>query len=145
MLKAVLTILFCTVAAAGVAAQEKFLCLGSKATGFRLEGKTWVPTVFKVDEDKFLVQPIPREELFGRTYDYEVRKLGQSQRMMTCERGEFNKKPSSRIICGGLGHGMIFDTNSLRYQELYGFGYLEGEDKPGNTPSFTIGTCTRIN
>jgi hypothetical protein len=39
---------------------------------------------------------------------------------------------------------MLIDTTALRYQELYGLGFIDGEDKPGNTPFLTIGKCTRL-
>lgn len=130
---------------ANVLAGESFVCLGEKATGFHWNGSDWAIANFKVSEDKFLVKETPPSELFGTTYNYEVRRFGADKRLFRCERFKIGKSYSSRIRCGGLGSGMLIDVKSMRFQEVYGFGYIDGKDQPGNTPSITIGKCSRLN
>jgi len=63
-----------------VLAQEQFICLGNKATGFKWDGKNWVVSRFNGDEDKFLVQEITPKELSGETVNFEAKKRGESKR-----------------------------------------------------------------
>ncbi|MEE1611860.1 hypothetical protein [Microvirga sp. CF3016] len=123
---------------------EQYLCIGEKATGFNWNGSAWVQATFKVDNDKFLIQETEPTELLGKTFNVEVKRFGSDRVLHQCERGEYSGKKSNRIICGGLGYGMLIDAKSLRYQEFYGIGYIDGKDEPGNTPSLTLGTCTRL-
>lgn len=75
----------------------------------------------------------------GETFTFEVKQFGKDAPLFRCTRpGNGN-----RIVCGGLGTGMLIDMGTMRYQELYGFGYINGVDKDANTPSLTIGTCAR--
>jgi hypothetical protein len=128
-----------------VLAQEQFLCLGDKATGFRWDGRSWVTTDFTVGQDKFLVQEVAPKEYGFKVYNYVVKKFGSDEITHHCDRSKMGDgKMGARILCGGLGYGMLIDVVSMRYQEVYGLGYIDGKDAPGNTPSFTIGTCTRL-
>jgi hypothetical protein len=121
-------------------AQEQFLCVGTKATGFEWSGKDWVQRNFKVDDDKWLVQEVKPRELRGESFNYEASKLGENRGGVACQR----QKGSSRILCGGLAHGILIDVETMRYHEVYGFGYIDGQDRDGNTPAITLGKCTRI-
>jgi hypothetical protein len=38
---------------------------------------------------------------------------------------------------------MLIDLKALKFQELYGIGYLDG-DPEKNTPNLTIGTCAKL-
>jgi hypothetical protein len=132
--------------APGVAlAQEQYICIGEKATGFKWNGTEWTPTTFNVDDDKFLVQEISPlklgEQPVKLPYAFEVKRFGKNEIYLTCE--HFKLGNLSRLYCGGVVNGMIIDTNSLRYQEFYGVGYLDGTDNKG-TPNVTIGKCSRV-
>lgn len=125
-------------------AQEQFICLGEKATGFKWNGKDWAIANFTVNDDKFLVQEVSPRELLGKTFTFEVKRFGRNDIHFQCERYKTPTYTSTRIICGGLGYGMLIDTQSLRFQEIYSMGYIDGKDDDANTPSITIGTCSRI-
>lgn len=129
----------------GAAALEQYLCIGEKANGFRWNGTEWIHSTFKTDADKFLVYEVKPYELLDKIFTFEVKRFGSDKVVQSCERYKTETYVGTRIICGGLGHGMLIDTKSLRYQEVYGLGYIEGKDTDGNTPSLTIGTCTRLN
>ncbi len=36
------------------------------------------------------------------------------------------------------------DLDNLRYQEIYGYGYVDGMDRPTDTPSIAIGKCVKV-
>ena len=58
-MRRVLMIVF-ALASAGVAqAQEQFLCIGTKATGFRWDGREWTNATFTVEKEKFAGQDVP--------------------------------------------------------------------------------------
>jgi len=127
-------------------ALEKYICIGDQAVGFRLLNGRWSNAVFNVNDDRLMVMEIPpKKSIFGdATINFVVRKFGSDRNLHECSRQTFDGKPTTRIVCGGLGFGFLMDTKSLRYQDFYGLGYLDGEDRPGNTPSLTIGKCTRV-
>jgi hypothetical protein len=118
--------------------------LGEQSTGFKWDGQRWTSTKFTAENDKFVVQQVPERNLMGEIVNFEVTMFGETVPRHRCFRSSYDGKPSQIIICGGLGWGFQMNTKSLRYQEFYGIGYLDGEDKPGNTPSLTIGRCSRI-
>ena len=124
-------------------AEERYLCVAEKGTGFKWDGKSWVTTVFDVATDKFLVQRVPRETVLGVVWNFEVKRLGSDEIFFSCF-GPDETNKGDRIICGGLLRGMLIDTKTLRYHELYGLGYIDGQDAEGNTPSLTLGTCSRL-
>ena len=123
-------------------AEEQLICVGDKATGFKWTGRSWAEASFHVSKDKFLVQEIAPIEMLGATYTFKVQKFGEKVPTIHCTR--HGEPKNWRLICGGLGYGMMIDSKSMRFQEVYGLGYIDGEDAPGNTPSLTIGTCVRL-
>jgi hypothetical protein len=135
--------LFCDLASAEPL--EQYICIGEQATGFNWDGKRWVSASFNTANEKFLVQEIqPERDVLGDEYNVVVKKFGENRNMHTCKRETFRGTKVPQFVCGGLGYGMVINTKSLRYQEYYGLGYVDGDDKPGNTPSITIGRCTRL-
>lgn len=128
-------------------AQEQYICIGEKATGFKWDEsrKSWEIVRFNARGDKFLVQRINPTKILGKTYNFEVREFGRKDVRHRCERFETMTYEHPLINCGGIGFGMWINTETLRYQEVYGLGYIDGKDDTGNTPSLTIGTCTRVN
>src|SRR5262249_50270566 len=107
---------------------EQLLCIGEQSAGFRWDGKSWVATIFSVEKDKFLVQETePTKGLFGKLYSYEMRRFGSNELPTSCERPKSDTGMSSRIVCGGLGYGMLVDVELMRFQEVYGLGYINGQ------------------
>lgn len=123
---------------------QQFLCLGDKSTGFKWNGTEWAITKFSTKDDRFILQEKQKPLVWqGRTFTYEVKRFGDRQAgELLCEANETSG--NLRLICGGLGSGILFDSGSMRFHELYGLGYVDGKDAPGNTPALTIGTCTRL-
>ncbi|QKC83461.1 hypothetical protein EB232_19240 [Mesorhizobium sp. NZP2077] len=46
------------------------------------------------------------------------------------------------LVCGGLGFGFVFNEATLRFQQFYGFGFIDGDS--AETPAITIGKCSSI-
>ena len=133
---AIATILLAVTTAAY--AQEQFVCIGTKSTGFRWDGRQWSPSGFKVDGEMYMVQEI-KEETFGdRVVNFKINKFGESI-SYDCHR----PKEGFRILCGGVAIGTVIDTKRLRFIRHYLYGYLDG-DTEGDTPFILIGTCTRM-
>jgi len=120
-------------------AEERYFCTGEKAVGFRLDGGDWKNSTFNTDGDRYVIERMPpRVELGGETFTWSVKRMGTRFNSFDCEdMGE------TRILCGGLGAGFVFNPMTLRYLEFYGIGYVDG-DEPGNTPNITLGTCVLL-
>lgn len=117
------------------ASASQFFCAATHSTGFRLNDGKWRSVDFNIEPMRYVIAPDGAE--------YTVTKLGQQFPFHRCQ----NTMPAGQqihLICGGLGYGWLFSERTLRFQEYYGIGYIDGEDKGGNTPSITIGTCSRI-
>lgn len=127
------------------AAMEKYICVGDKSTGFRWDGKAWGMAKFNVSTDRYLIEEIKPETVFSQTFNFHVKKFGSDKIEHRCERATMgNGEKWPVIVCGGLGYGLMMNTTTLRYQETYGLGYVDGTDDENNTPSMTIGTCTKL-
>jgi hypothetical protein len=119
--------------------ETRFLCVGDLSTGFVLELGNWRTGNFNAGEEKLLVSPATPEQSKGGRFSYTVTRIGQDGPIHYCE------KPivEGIIVCSGMRTSFIIDTAILRYQEYYGIGYVHG-DLPGNTPSISIGKCSKI-
>jgi hypothetical protein len=121
------------------ASETSYLCIGDLSTGFALESGIWKTVNFSVSDAKLIVKPASIEESRGGEYQYTVTRIGQDTPFHFCE------KPlvEGVIVCSGRRTSFVLDTANLRYQEYYGIGYVHG-DLPGNTPSITIGKCSKF-
>jgi hypothetical protein len=128
------------------AEMEQYLCVADQSTGFKWEGNRWVSQSFNVQNDRFVFQEVPERKGLVSSDDvnFIVKRLGSADELFQCSRFVSKTFKGNRVVCGGLGYGMVMDTKSLRYQEFYGMGFIEGTDQPGNTPNITIGKCTRL-
>jgi hypothetical protein len=122
-------------------AQEQYICIEEKSTGFSWNGSEWSISTFAVTKEAFLLQQIPPLKIGDETHTFEVRRFGENYAYYYCRHAK--GEGYSRIICGGLMEGMVIDTMSLRYHELYAFGYTHGIDNSSNTPSLKLGKCAR--
>ena len=124
-------------------AQENLLCLGEKSTGFHWNGSSWDATTFNVTDARYVVKPVAEYEYVdGNKVNYEITRLGESFSAHKCFRGMYNGAAVDQIACGGLGFGFIVNFKTLRFQEVYTLGFVDGSDAGGNTPSLTIGRCS---
>jgi hypothetical protein len=114
------------------AAGTSYLCIPDMATGFKLENGKWDFARFDVSKDKYLVQQEFEAE------SYKVVEIGSANPNHTgC------LFSGSTMVCGDLYMGFIFNSDVLRYQRTYGFGYVNG-DSVDNTPLVEIGRCSKI-
>lgn len=119
---------------------ETYLCTADLSTGFRFDQGQWNIARFKTNSDRFIVYSIDS----GQT-KYEVKRVGSDKIQHKCERPWLSDRVHShRIICGGQGIGFMLDLLTLRFQSIYGIGFIGGEDGPDDTPALTIGKCSTI-
>lgn len=110
---------------------ENYLCIGDLSTGFFWNGSEWQQTYFNVKADQFVVA------IDGLTVT--VTRVGRSAPTHTCELAVAGIEQAA---CGGLGYGFVVNFRTLRFQDYYGLGYVNGGDSADNTPSLTIGRCS---
>jgi hypothetical protein len=134
------TLVLLSAASAANAASETLLCVADMSTGFAMEGKEWVTARFTVKDLRFVVKPVTPYEYLGKEVNYEVTKMGESYPSHRCNRGD----GAEQMSCGGLGWGFTVNFRTLRYQDYYGIGYVDGRDNGDNTPSVTIGKCVQL-
>jgi uncharacterized protein YerC len=121
--------------------QETLICLADLSTGFQFKNGNWTIANFTTGNDRFIVKPLTQQERLIQPFNYIVTRIGESTATHEC-----NRRPdSSQMICGGLGIGMIVNFTTLRFQEIYGLGFIDGNDRPGgDTPAMTIGKCSKV-
>ncbi|PWJ87390.1 hypothetical protein C8D77_117106 [Mesorhizobium loti] len=115
----------------------QFFCAADLSTGFKFTGTGWLSTNFIVTDMRFTIAPADSS---GSTYT--VTKLGEAYPTHRCT----NDLPPGgpiHLLCGGLGSGFVFNEATLRFQETYGFGFIDG-DSTQDTPAITIGKCSSI-
>ena len=68
----------------GAATADQYLCIGEKATGFSYDKTAgdWIPTIFEVDNEKFIVKPSKEEG-----YKYDVVRHGTDFPVSRCKEG----------------------------------------------------------
>lgn len=120
--------------------RDGYLCIPSYSTGFiyRKSGK-WVPTNFDISGDKYL--------LTKKETGWVWNKVGQKWfTAVNCE-----DRGKGYLKCDGLlnpTHMTEIRMNriTLRYQAIHPYGYVNADVKVDGklTPSFTIGTCSRL-
>lgn len=114
---------------------SRWFCAAELSTGFKLNGKVWQSVDFTTDKSRYTISRDDQSQ-------WVVQALGSRYPTHRCENTGTDAKVW--LTCGGLGYGFVFREDSLRFQEFYGFGYLDGRDEPGNTPAITIGVCSEI-
>ena len=122
-------------------AAETYSCSADRSAGFNWSGGEWIPTAFPADE-QLLVKP---NGLKDGMLQYQVFRMGdQTPYLDDCSQLIYQGTPLARIACGGMAKGILIDTKRLRYQEIYGIGYLDAFDSEQHSPSITIGRCKVI-
>ena len=116
---------------------DSYLCIAEAAGGVALDNGKWTGTSFKVNDEKYIITSKDNR-------NYSIKIMGDDSNLFTCERTSSGGELSTRIICGGLGYGAIFDFKTNRFQYYYSFGFLDGQDDGKNTPSITVAKCSEI-
>jgi hypothetical protein len=125
------------------ASAESYLCVADYSTGFRWNGNAWEPARFSVERNKYVVTDAT-DEARAAGYTHIVKEIGSNRVLHQCTRKLLpDGKPSLQMPCGGMGYGFTFNFETLRFDEIYAYGYVE-DDPNGNTPSMTIGRCTKL-
>lgn len=133
-----LLILLFMVPSVGLAAEseetEGYLCIPSYSTGFALnEAGKWVPTRFNISGEKYLL----KKKEVGWVWN----KFGQNGYSRNCE-----DSGEGYIKCNDFGTEIRMNRITLRFQQIFPYGYVVEDVKVDGklTPSFTIGTCSRL-
>jgi hypothetical protein len=124
-----------------------WLCIAEQSTGFAFINGAWRTTNFTPEKYILKIRKVddiercldPSIEL-GKCPDfkgYVFTKFGEDD-------GEIcRNNNSTAIICGSIFSHVIFYKATLRFMNIYKAGYVDG-DRPGNTPSITIGKCASL-
>lgn len=134
-----LFILLLMVPIVGFAAESEepdgYLCIPSFSTGFvfRKSGK-WVPTEFNVSGDKYLL----KKKKTGWVWEFPDR---PSSLGIACV-----NKYYTYLECNEFIYQIQMNRDTLRFQiiQLMGYVNVAPEVEGEMTPSFTIGTCSRL-
>lgn len=122
-------------------AEDSYVCVADKATGFSFEQSSgqWMPTTFKVDGGKYLLKK-------GATR-WTWAKFGDPSFVPPVPCSVPDK--AGFVFCQEF-EDIRFNTGSMRYQRYYPFGYVRGTTKlsmlqggeGSDTPLIEIGTCS---
>jgi hypothetical protein len=123
-----------------VVASDKLFCVAEQSVGYKFESGKWVFSLFALDTSKYIVQPSKGKNDSVTEYNYTVTRIGSNDPSHHC----YRKDNEIQISCGGLGIGIIINFEKLRFQEIYGFGFVQGFDNGEHTPYLKIGRCTKI-
>jgi hypothetical protein len=118
------------------AAEERYLCVAEKSTGFSYEKgmKRWVSTNFNVDGDKYLIMKSNAAKA-----KLEIKYIGQDFPICWCGKG-FNEHGQAHFKC--IDGEYVFNKKTNRYIRSAILGYTEGEDLFELTPFIEIGKCS---
>lgn len=123
----------------------------------------WVATTFRTDRIRLTV--VVGQQSMGKASFLDRDELAM---VYTISVGSFGEKSQACGPIGGFtplnlgGSGSVmystgfvscnaalmmykFNFDKLRYMRIYSFGFIDGEDKSGNTPLVEIGKCGKIN
>src|SRR5690242_17526309 len=117
---------------AAPAVAENYICVADQAVGFGFNKATkqWEITKFSVADEKYTMTTEGGERMW--------KKFGDPLRLPCTE------NPGT-ISCNiGPWQYVILDKTTLRYQDVYTFGYVGGQDSPHNTPYIQIGRCSSM-
>jgi hypothetical protein len=101
------------------------------------------------------VRPISRDKVsvFGgevdaMTYNVSRSEPGQKGSDLCSEPGDKDGRipigENGVFRCEATLYEYIINLETLRFLEVYARGYVDGRDEEGNSPSITVGKCSRI-
>lgn len=119
---------------------REWLCVPEMSTGFKWMNDRWESVNFNTPHQYVLAEVEPYE-MGTETIGLEVTEIGKDYPAHRCP-----PLANIQVACGGLGMGFIFNVEALRYQELFGFGYVDGGEADGETgtPYLEIGKCSPL-
>ncbi|WP_428029529.1 hypothetical protein [Ancylobacter sp.] len=123
---AVAALMLCALHESAVA--ESYVCIPDMRQGFAFREGHWQAANVTI-KDKLLVKATGR----GR---YEVSEFGVKKPPSECFR------EGVHVRCGGYIRGFLMNVNTLRFQEFFLQGYVDG-DSP-HTPFMSIGRCSQL-
>ena len=153
----VLIALACTFPAASYSDElDRYLCKVEMSTGFKIvEGtRKWQSTNF-IPDGTYLLRPTDTEVSLNdgsKTASYEVVAMGAKYPEFTCDTGFSywygnEGTPSDWLFCSGAGE-FKFNRMTLRFVSTYTVGWADSsmyeEQKDGNTPSISLGSCAAM-
>ena len=112
-------------------AQNSYLCISDKSTGFTFNSnsKSWTQTTF--NDTKYLLTKSNNGwewKDFGSTFGWEC--------------GAFTD--AGLINCSNYSGSVLFNKTNLRFLKTYILGYVDGTDNQNNTPAIVIGKCSPL-
>lgn len=135
-----------------------FLCVPDQATGFAFKNGGWQQSVFRVDGQRHVFTETADEDMDSariwvgnqpylneRAIYYTKTEFGSDFKQY-CTRAyvEIAQDFSTLIVCRNFLGETLFDTSSMRYIRTYVFGYLQDDQRDGNTPLIEIGRCVPL-
>lgn len=120
------------------AVADTYFCATEAAGGLKYVNGAWRGVGFSADGDQFTVSQVEG------TNEYTVKMMGASNTLLRCSRQSYNGTPTSQMTCGGLGLGLIFSFEPLRFTQIHSWGYIEDDQSGDNTPYVSGGKCTVI-
>jgi hypothetical protein len=118
----------------------KLICTTDQVTGFYFENGKWVRSHFQVSSKPYVVRPANASESRNGRFAYIVVETGTQRPKYYC----ITNHISRRLTCGNSNSGMIVDFESLRFNEYYTHGFIDGRDSNDDTPSISIGYCAKV-
>jgi hypothetical protein len=124
-----------------VKAEEKYLCVAERSTGFAYNefSKSWESTNFKTDAKYMISKSSDKGDSF------KVTKIGDDYQEFECQKG-FNEY--GYLLCEGVGE-FRFNKKNKRFIKIYPIGYYnvlpeinKVTDKSSDTPFIEIGKCS---
>jgi hypothetical protein len=119
-------------------AQEGYLCVSDKATGFKRDERTnaWETTRFKVEGEKFL--------LTKKAGAWSWSEFGLNQTVAQCSA----MNDYGYLNCSSSLGEVSFNSRNLRFEVMFRGGYVSERvttlPGPPDTPAITIGTCSKL-
>lgn len=147
------TISLCFLASLALADEPtsvSYYCAAEFAGGLRFDeaAKRWGSTEF-VPRDKFLLKVTDRSAVQAdghKLISVSVTPSGSSNGAPCVQDGNYEMQlwPRGMIRCNSMLTDYVFNVKDNRFLAAYSFGFVDGEDAGGNTPSMTGGYCTKI-
>ncbi len=117
-----------------------FLCIADMATGFIYENDKWNIAKFAVSDSRYIVRR-PNSDDRHSDAAWVWGRFGKKSFTKWCEK-EINEY--GNLFCAGIMEELWINVNTLRYQRVYTFGYVQGGDSSNDTPFIEIGTCSAL-
>lgn len=139
---------------------EQYICTSELSGGLRWdnEAKRWTEASFRPDlKFLFTVSSIPdaaTREFSSRLRRVNVKQFGASSLSDVCVSSTplvVSEDPKDIYIdgdytlsCAKATEYFKLNLKALRFMMIYPHGYIDGQDRSGNTPMINVGTCVKL-